>query len=84
MRIILRIYGIVIGLAIIRTVFMVHSFSSTNSLRALLADGVFGVISVSGWILTLAMGPFAAVQLWRLRESGRRTSLFLAVYGLLY
>jgi hypothetical protein len=55
-----------------------------GDLGKLMMSGGFGQLTAVGWALTLALGPFAAVQLWRMRESGRRASLALASFALLY
>lgn len=52
--------------------------ATLGGLGALIRSGTFGLISLLGWALILAVGPFAAVQFWRLRESGRKVSLLLA------
>jgi len=83
MRIILRIFAIVMWWEIIRTIVLIWRFSRLGGLGALM-HGIFGAATILGWLLTLAIGPFASTQLWRLRESGRKASLLLAVYALLY
>jgi hypothetical protein len=35
-------------------------------------------------VIALAVGPVAAVQLWRFRQSGRRAGIILFGYGLAY
>jgi hypothetical protein len=47
-------------------------------------SGAFGLTTILGWLLTLSVGPFAVVQLWRLRESGRRSSLLLSAWAFVY
>ncbi|MGA3261680.1 MAG: hypothetical protein ABSE35_22595 [Bryobacteraceae bacterium] len=83
MRIILRIFAIVIWCEIIRTIVFIWRFSRLGGLAALMR-GIFGATTIIGWLLILAVGPFAATQLWRLRESGRKASLLLAVYAFSY
>jgi hypothetical protein len=36
-----------------------------------------GLATLFGWAITLFAGPVAAVQLWRLKESGRRAALLV-------
>jgi hypothetical protein len=83
MRIILRIFAIVMWCEIIRTIVFIWRFSRLGGLAALMR-GIFGATTIIGWLLILAVGPFAATQLWRLRESGRKASLLLAVYAFSY
>ena len=84
MRIILRIVAVAIWFAIISTLLLIWRFWRFGDLATLWASGIFGLITFLGWLLTLNVGPFAGIQLWRLRESGRKSSLFLAGCTLLY
>jgi hypothetical protein len=68
---------------IINTILLIWRISRTGNLGAFMAS-VFGGITILGWLLTFVIGPFAATQLWRLRDSGRRTSLLLALFAFLY
>lgn len=49
-----------------------------------MATGFFGILTVVGWGIDVIVGPFAATQMWRLRESGRRSSILLVAYGAFY
>lgn len=84
MRIVLKLLSIALWLGIIGTLLIVLRFWRLGGIRPLMAIGAFGPMTVVGWVLTLAVGPFAAVQLWRLRESGRRAALLLGGFTLLY
>jgi hypothetical protein len=84
MRILFRIVAISIWLAILGTLQLIARFSHHNGFRELLATGTFGYVTILAWVLVIAVGPFAAIQLWRLRESGRKASLLLATSALLY
>jgi hypothetical protein len=83
-RIVLKILSIALWVAIIGTLLLIWRFWRFGDFGALLATGAFGLITVFGWALTLAVGPFAAFQLWRLRESGRMAASLLAGFNLLY
>lgn len=83
MRIVLRILAILMGWEIINTILLVHRIWRLGNL-AELTSGLLGATAALGWVLTFVIGPFAAVQLWRLRPSGRKTSLLLAAFALLY
>jgi len=52
--------------------------------RPLFATGMLGIATLLGWAVTLVLGPFVAVQLWRCRESGRRAGMILFGAGLAY
>src|SRR3972149_5446841 len=74
--------GIIAGLTAFAVVMagpVVLRFTTNGGIAALLGTGVFGLLTVLGWLLTLLVGPFAAVQLWRLRPSGRRVTRFLVL-----
>lgn len=84
MRILLRIIAVIIAVAVIFTVKLAWRFWHLGGLKTLIPTGTFGWITMFGWLIALALGPFAAVQLWRLRETGRITSLLLLGYATLY
>ncbi len=84
MRVVLRILAIAVGFGAGLTLLLVLRFWRLSGFGDLLATGAFGSITVLGWVLNLIVGPFAAIQLWRLRDSGRRASLVLVGYSLLY
>jgi hypothetical protein len=76
--------AVLIGLETATTILLVWRMARLGGLGELARTGAFGLITMLGWVLTLVVGPFAAAQLWRLRESGRRASLFLASFALIY
>lgn len=84
MRIILRILAFGLWFGIAGTFVFFWRFVHHGDFRMLMASGVFGLMTVLGWGLTIGVGPFAAIQLWRLRESGRKASLLVAGYTFLY
>jgi hypothetical protein len=84
MRIFLKVIAILIGLQVANTVSLVWRMARMGGLGELTRTGTLGVITMLGWVLALAVGPFAVVQLWRLKESGRRASLLLASFALIY
>lgn len=84
MRVIVRVLAVLAALSVVTTLWFVASFVRAGGLRALLMSGLLGVLTLVGWIITLVIGPVAAVQLWKLRESGRRAGLLLFGYGLMY
>jgi hypothetical protein len=84
MRIVLRIIAIGIWIALVSTLGMVWRIWHFDHFVSLMARKSFGVLTIIGWGLTLTVGGFAATQLWRLRESGRKSSLVLLGYGVFY
>jgi uncharacterized membrane protein YhaH (DUF805 family) len=83
-RFVLR--GIAIGtaLAVVLTVALAFEFVANGRIGALFSIGVFGVLTLTVWILTVLVGPFAVVQLWRLRPSGRRATALLTAFTTVY
>jgi len=86
MRIALRLVAVFIGVAVLLTALWVVSLGVVG-FRQLLRSGGIGCATAAGWSVTFLVGPFAAIQLWRLKRSGRigAAVLFLAAvayYGL--
>lgn len=84
MRSLVRIVAIIAGLSVVGTVWFVATFAARGGLGALVTSGMLGVLTLVGWVVTLLIGPVATVQLWRLRDSGRRAGIVLFGYGLAY
>jgi len=85
MRIILRIIAVTICFSIAKSIALVARFWRLGVLRHLLVgSGMAGFLTAVSWMLTIAVGPFAAIQLWRLRASGHTATLLLATYTLTY
>jgi hypothetical protein len=72
------------GVSVVGTFWFVAAFASRGGLGALLRSGLLGGLTVVGWLITLVVGPVAAVQLWRFRESGRRAGIVLFGFGCVY
>ena len=85
MRVLIRIVAVLAGLSVLGTVwFVVAVLATRGGLRALLTSGLLGGLTIVGWVITFLVGPVAAVQLWRFRDSGRRAAIILFGYGLVY
>jgi hypothetical protein len=84
MRILLKIVAILIAYATISTLALVWRFWHFGAIKTLAASGAFGWSTILGWLLTLALGPFATIQLWRLRRPGRISALVLLGYSVSY
>ena len=84
MRTCLRVIAVLIGLQIAHTILLVWQMARFGGLSELARTGAFGLATMLGWLLALVVGPFAVTQLWRLRESGRKASLFLALFAFVY
>jgi len=83
-KFVLRGIAVLTALAVVMTVAIALQFVKNDRIGVLLSLGVFGVLTLAGWILTVLVGPFAALQLWRLRPSGRRATAFLAACATIY
>ena len=84
MRLSIRIVAALAGASVLGTVWFVAAFAVAGGLRALVASGLLGWLTILGWGVALVMGPVATVQLWRFRDSGRRAGIILFGYGLGY
>jgi hypothetical protein len=84
MLLLIRIVAICAAVSVLGTLWFVAVFSARGGLSALFASGLLGVLTIFGWTVSLVMGPITAIQLWRLRESGRRAGIVLFGYGLGY
>jgi hypothetical protein len=84
MRLLIRIAAVLAAVSVLGTVWIVAALAAGGDLRALLTSGLLGGLTIVGWVITLVVGPVAAVQLWRFRQSGRRAGIILFGYGLAY
>src|SRR5918994_5457342 len=84
MRILIRIVAVLAAVSVLGTVWFVAAFAAAGGLRALPTAGLLGGLTIVGWVIALLVGPVAAVQLWRFRQSGRRAGIILFGYGLAY
>jgi hypothetical protein len=83
-RIVLRVIAIWISIQIAYSILLIWRIASLGGIGELSRSGVLGLTIFLGWLLTLFVGPFAVVQLWRLRESGRKSSLCLSAFAFAY
>jgi hypothetical protein len=84
MRLLNRLVAVVATISVAGTVWFVAAFAAAGGLLGLLTVRLLGSLTLVGWLITLVAGPIAAIQLWRLRESGRRAGLALFGYGAAY
>jgi hypothetical protein len=83
-RIFLRVIAIWISFTIVYSILLIWRMAFLGGIGELSRSGILGLATILGWLLTLSVGPFAVVQLWRLRESGRKSSLFLSAFAFAY
>jgi hypothetical protein len=84
MRLMVKMVAALAGVSVVSTVWFVAVFAAGDGIGALLQSGLLGVLTLVGWAITLVIGPVAAIQLWRFRQSGRRAAIALFGYGLAY
>jgi hypothetical protein len=84
LKVTLRIVAVLAALSVVFTVWFIASFAAAGGGSAMGTSGLLGILTLAGWVVSLTAGPFAAVQLWRHRDSGRRAGMILFGYGLAY
>jgi hypothetical protein len=84
MRLLIRLVAVLAAVSVLGTVWFVAAFAAAGGLRALVSAGFLGGLTIVGWAIALVVGPVAAVQLWRFRQSGRRAGIILFGSGLAY
>lgn len=81
MRLLIRLVALVAAWSVLGTVWFIVIFAGRGGVSFAFLQRPLGVLTVVGWLITLGAGPVAAVQLWRLRASGRVPGLLLFGYG---
>jgi hypothetical protein len=84
MRILIRAIAVLVMLSVIVTFWFIAGFARTGGLGGLLTAGALGVLTILAWAITIIVGPVAALQLWRYRETGRLAGLMFFGSGLAY
>lgn len=77
MKVLLRIIAILEAIAVLMTIVVLLQFAVGGWLSELVASGAVGIATLVGWILIICLGPFAVIQLWRLKRSGLLSSAVL-------
>jgi hypothetical protein len=83
MRTVLRLLALLAGFSVVITILFILRFGWTG-IKALLATGSFGALTIVGWLVTLIAGPMAAIHLFRLRQTGRIAAAVLFGSMLIY
>ena len=84
MKIIIRLLSITVALIVIATIYLIVDFLGKSELQEFLKNGWFAYLTLIGWIVTFTIGPYASVQLWRLRESGLWATASLCLFAICY
>ena len=80
----MRLVAVVAAFTVIGTIWFMVTAPLVRDAVLSVASGAFGALTTLGWAVSLVAGPIAAVQLWRLKESGRRAAIVVFGYGLAY
>ena len=84
MRLLLRIVAVLLVLCAFIALLQTVQFSLRGSIATLARSGVLGAATIFGWLLLLVAGPFASVQLWRLRRAGLYATAILSGFFVAY
>jgi hypothetical protein len=84
-RLLIRIAAVLTGLNVLGTLWFVAAFAAAVGFGPLVAASpLLGWMTIVGWVISVLVGPVAAVQLWRFRGSGRRAGIIVFGYGFAY
>ena len=84
MPLVLRVIAATAAASLVLTIWLILQLVVPRGIQPLLDSGPLGALTLGGWAVTLLVGPVAAVQLWRLKESGRLAAIAVFGFGLLY
>src|SRR6266852_7853594 len=84
MRLFLRIVAVVLALCVLLALLQTIDGLLRGGISTLVPPGALGAATTLGWLLILIAGPFASVQLWRLRRIGLYASAVLSGFFLAY
>jgi hypothetical protein len=85
MKILLRIVALLVAVAVLATALFVFHLLQHDTFELVgIARRPLAIMSFTGWALILGLGPFAAVQLWRLKRSGRIATMALLASATCY
>jgi hypothetical protein len=85
MSILLRLVAGYTFFVVVFTARLIVEFSRHGQILPLLKSGPLGIVTVTGWLITLFFGVPAAVLLWRKKDLGRfATGIVLGSIGLYY
>lgn len=84
MRPFLRVVAAILALCVFLALLQTIDILLRGGMSPLVRSGVLGAATILGWLLILTAGPFASVQLWRLRRVGLYATAILAGFFLAY
>lgn len=80
----LRAIALLTALLSIQVLMALLPFAFTGQLRSLAGTGVFGIVTIASWLVTLVIGPIAAINLFQLKRLGLRLTATLSALAVLY
>ena len=80
----LRAIALYTALSVVQIAMALVPFTITGQLRGMAASGAFGVLTIASWLLTLVVGPVAAINLFQLKPIGLRLTAALSAAAVLY
>ena len=84
MRPFLRVVAVILALCVFMALLQTIDILLRGGMSTLVRSGVLGAATILGWLLILTAGPFASIQLWRLRRIGLYASAVLSGFFLAY
>jgi hypothetical protein len=84
MPILLRGIAAILAVSVVFTLVFIPTIVGPRGFGPLLRAGPLGVMTMIGWAVTLGIGPYAGIQLWRLRKRGRIAGLIVFAFGVVY
>ena len=84
MKVLLRLISFYYAIVTLLTLIIVVDLFISPRTQRLGSTGTFEILALIGWALTLLAGPYAAIQLWRLKPRGRWGAIVLSGYGVFY
>ena len=84
MKVLLRLVALCVAAVWFLTLAHFSALAYQGALTPLVKSGAPGALGVVSWLVTICAGPFAAVQLFRLKASGRKLTLLLCGVALAY
>ena len=84
MKVLLRMLALLVAFAVVATALFVRRILMHHGPQIGLARHPLAIITFLRWAMILLIGPFAAIQLWRLKSSGRTATMILLATAMCY
>lgn len=84
MKVFLRAVAVILGLSVCLALFQTIDVLLRGGMSNIVRSGALGAATAVGWLLVLAVGPVASIQLWRFRRVGLYATTLLSGFFLAY